>query len=237
MTYYWMSVSSKCYIILQSNTKFIPWLFFFPRNSSPRSTWSDGQHSNNFTVRSHNIDLFGLFWVCPSDLSGACLATSIGLGLPSVCHTSCLTGRRGKTDWNWAVPELFIGDAVVSIEHVHRDSFVSLLQMMWFRKGIHKFLKENTPLRNTDIIFRLSVSSISMHKLQCDHWFSKCKIERTSHNYSSHSFSQRTLNTGWFLWLYNASRIRILTGGVNSGQRRYNRVLHNSSQQLSQQVF
>lgn len=84
--------------------------------------------------------------------------------------------------------------------------------MVW--KGHSQVFEGKYPTqKHRDKICRVSVSSISVHKLQCDHWFSKCKIERTSHNYSSHSFPQRTLNTGWFLWLYNARHAKLLELG------------------------
>lgn len=76
----------------------------------------------------------------------------------------CITG------WNWAVPELFIGDAVVSIGYVHPDrnglGFFSLVSITWLEKGIHKFLAKNAQLlKHTDIIYMVSVSGVSMHTL------------------------------------------------------------------------
>lgn len=71
-----------------------------------------------------------------------------------MCHNSCLTGRKGKTDWNWAVPELFIGDAVISTM-IYRffclmDSFVTD-DMVW--KGPSQVSEGKYPtLKHTDLI-------------------------------------------------------------------------------------
>lgn len=97
--------------------------------------------------------------------------------------------------WNWAVPELFIGDAVVSRGYVHPGrnvcSSVSLISITWLEKGAHKFLEENAwLLKHIDIICMVSVSSLSMQKLHSvitD--FPNVRWKDTPHDYSSHGFS------------------------------------------------